>query len=50
MEHGDVAAACERIARAGGRIVRAPELTSDGTGFALFADPDGNLWGVTKVD
>lgn len=45
----DVATACAAIVAAGGRIVREPELTSDGTGFALFVDPDQNLWGVTKL-
>jgi catechol 2,3-dioxygenase-like lactoylglutathione lyase family enzyme len=45
---GEVAAAVEEAARAGGVVVKRPTATPLGGSYAFFADPDGHLWEVIR--
>jgi predicted enzyme related to lactoylglutathione lyase len=42
----DVAATCEQVWKAGGRVQRGPEATPAGVTFAYLLDPAGNQVGV----
>jgi len=47
IEVGDVAAALEKVAAAGGEALLGPlEIPGDGRVFAWFKDPDGNTLGL----
>jgi uncharacterized protein len=43
---GEVDAAVQEVARAGGVVVKSASPTPLGGSYAFFADPDGHLWEV----
>jgi predicted enzyme related to lactoylglutathione lyase len=49
VEVDDVQGALERIERLGGRTLLPPQHVPDGPTFALFADPEGHVLGLSKT-